>query len=135
MDKFPSTLLNRKTLKHTHTHTHHTHTHTHTYTHTYTHTHNTHYIHTYSDVMTLSELKQQVYVALEPQGSGGALVGMRMEVVEARLNVMQAVFLAIQTCPSLEEDILLKGQQIFQKLFSMHFTKTEVTYVGRPRHL
>ena len=81
--------------------------------------------------MTLSELKQQVYVALEPQGSERTGIGM----VEAQLNVMQAVFLAIQTCPSLEEDILLKGQQIFQKLFSMHFTKTEVTSVKRPGHL
>ena len=85
--------------------------------------------------MTLSELKQQVYVALEPQENEGALVDTRMEVVEARLNVMQAVFLAIQTSPSLEEDILLKGQQIFQTLYSMHFTKTEVTYVGMPSHL
>ena len=32
MDKFPATLLNRKTLKRTHTHTH-THTNTHTHTH------------------------------------------------------------------------------------------------------
>ena len=46
-----------------------------------------------------------------------------MEVVEARLNVMQAVFLAIQTSLSLREDILLKGQQVFQTLFNRHFTE------------
>ena len=81
--------------------------------------------------MTLPELKQQIYVALEPQGNERAVIG----VVEARLNVMQAVFLAIQSSSLLEEDILLKGQQIFQKLFSIHFTKTEVTSIKRPGHL
>ena len=81
--------------------------------------------------MTLPELKQQIYVALEPQGNERAVIGM----VGARLNVMQAVFLAIQSSSLLEEDILLKGQQIFQKLFSIHFTKTEVTSVKRPGHL
>jgi len=45
-----------------------------------------------------------------------------MEAVEARLNVMQAVFLALQSSPSLERDVLLKGQQIFQSLFNRHFT-------------
>ena len=46
-----------------------------------------------------------------------------MEVVEARLNVMQAVFLAIQTSLSLGADILLKGQQVFQTLFNRYFTE------------
>ena len=46
-----------------------------------------------------------------------------MEVVEARLNVMQAVFLAIQTSLSLGPDILLKGQQVFQTLFNRYFTE------------
>ena len=74
--------------------------------------------------MTLSELKQQVYVSLEPQRSEGGGGGGGMEVVEARLNVMQAVFLAVQTSLSLGPDILLKGQQIFQTLFNRHFTET-----------
>ena len=47
-----------------------------------------------------------------------------MEVVEARLNVMQTVFLVIQTSFSLGTDILQKGQQIFQTLFGRHFTNT-----------
>ena len=92
------------------------------YSHTY-HTHTTHMTHTYthSDVMNLSVVKQQVYVALE---SKEGRVGKGMDVVEARLNVMQAVFVAIQTSPTLEEDILLKGQQIFQTLLNRHFTET-----------
>ena len=74
--------------------------------------------------MTLSELKQLVYVSVEPQrGEGGGGGGRGMEVVEARLNVMQAVFLAIQTSLSLGPDVLLKGQQIFQTLFNRHFTE------------
>ena len=74
--------------------------------------------------MTLSTLKQNVYLALESQRSEGGGVGNEMEVVEARLNVMQAVFLAIQTSTSLGEDILLKGQTIFQTLLDRHFTET-----------
>ena len=72
--------------------------------------------------MSLPMLKQHVYVALELQQSGGSGGGKEMEAVEARLNVMQAVFLAFQSSPSLERDVLLKGQQIFQTLFNRHFT-------------
>ena len=57
-----------------------------------------------------------------------------MEVVEARLNVMQAVFLAIQTSLSLGPDILWKGQQVFQKLFNRYFTEAlEVPMWGGER--
>lgn len=78
----------------------------------------------FRDVMTLSELKQNVYLALELHGSEGRKIAKEMELVEAWLNVMQAVFLAIQASSFPEEDILLKGQQIFQTLFDRHFTKT-----------
>ena len=74
--------------------------------------------------MTLSTLKQNVYVALEPQRSEGGGVGKEMRVVEARLNVMHAVFLAIQASSSLGKDILLKAQKIFQTLLDRHFTET-----------
>ena len=98
----------------THTHIPHTyHTHTTHIPHTHTHTH--------SDVMNLSLVKQQIYVALENRGGR---VGKGMDVIEARLNVMQAVFVAIQTSPTLDEDILLKGYQIFQTLLNRHFTET-----------
>ena len=78
-----------------------------------------------SDVMTLSELKQQVYVALDPQES----VGKEIEMVEAQLNVMQAVFLAIQSSPFLDVDILEKGQLVFQILINRHFTETLEVYL------
>ena len=74
---------------------------------------------THSDVMNLSVVKQ-VSAALNSEGER---VVKGMEVVEARLNVMQAVFAAIQTSPTLEEDILLKGQQIFQTLLNRNFTE------------
>ena len=78
--------------------------------------------------MNLSVVKQQVYLALESQRSKEGRLEKRMEAVEARLNMMQAVFVAIQTKPSLGEDILLKGQQIFQTLLNRHFTENlEVT--------
>ena len=78
--------------------------------------------------MTSSMLKQIVYLALDPQGSKEGEVGKGMEVVEARLNVMQAMFLAIQTSPSLGADNLEKGQHFFRVLFNKYFTDTlEVT--------
>ena len=82
------------------------------------------YVSAHRDMMTVSALKQDIYMALEPQRSEGGGVGKEMEVLEARLNVMQAVFLAIQTSTSLGEDILLKGRKIFQTLLYHHFTKT-----------
>lgn len=82
------------------------------------------YLHTHTrDMMTLSMLKQNVYMALEPQRSEGE-VGKEMEVLEARLNVMHTVFLVLQTSFSLGDDILLKGQQMFQTLANKHFTES-----------
>ena len=81
--------------------------------------------------MTLSKLKENVYLALESQRSERGGVGEEMKVVEARLNVMHAVFLAIQTSSSLGKDILLKAQKIFQALLDQHFTETLEVLVGR----
>ena len=81
--------------------------------------------------MSLPGVKKSVYEALEPQRSEGAVDGMGMKVVEARLNVMQAVFLAIQTSLSLGTDVLEKGQHLFHFLFNAHFTDTlEVINMG-----
>ena len=82
-------------------------------------------------MMTLSTLKQNVYVALESQTSEGGGVGKEMKIVEARLNVMHAVFLAVQTSSSLGNDILLKAQEIFHTLLDRHFTETLEVLVGR----
>ena len=68
--------------------------------------------------MTLSAVKKSFY---EPLGS--EVEGL-WKVVEANLNVMQAVFLAIQMSPSLGEEILWKGLHIFQTLLDKYFTKT-----------
>lgn len=82
------------------------------------------YISAHRDMMTVSTLKQDIYMALDPQRKEEGSVRKEVEVVEARLNMMQAVFLAIQASASLGEDILLKGQKIFQTLFDNHFTET-----------
>ena len=68
--------------------------------------------------MTLSAVKKSFY---EPLGS--EVEGL-WKVVEAKLNVMQAVFLAIQTSPSLGEEVLWKGLHIFQTLLDKYFTNT-----------
>jgi len=88
--------------------------------------------HTNRDVMTLLGVKKCVYEALEPQKSERAEDGMGMKVVEARLNVMHAVFLVIQTSLSLRTDILDKGQRFFPYLLNEHFTETlqEVINMG-----
>ena len=67
--------------------------------------------------MTLSAVKKSVYQPL------GIEVGRFWKVVEAKLNVMQAVFLAIQTSPFQGKEILQKGLHIFQALLTKHFTK------------
>ena len=70
--------------------------------------------------MCLPSLKQHVYSALSP-GAQPA-----MAVVEARLNVMQTVFLALRSFsdsaraePS--EPLLADSQKIFHTLFNRHF--------------
>ena len=81
--------------------------------------------------MTLPGVKKCVYEALEPRKSEGAEDGRGMKVVEARLNVMHAVFLVIQTSLSLRTDILDKGQRFFPLLLNEHFTETlEVINMG-----
>ena len=74
--------------------------------------------------MSLSIVKKQVYVALEQQESEGEDGKKGMDTVEAQLNVMQGVFLAIQTSLSLKADVLLKAKHIFETLFNKHSTKT-----------
>ena len=87
--------------------------------------------HTYRDVMTLPSVKKYVYMALDPQCSEEKRVRKEMELVEAKLNVMQVVFLVIQTSPSLGTDILEKGREILLILISRHFTDTlEVPILG-----
>ena len=41
--------------------------------------------------------------------------------LEAMMNCMQAVFVCLQSGPSLDRDLLLKGQQAFHTLFTRHF--------------
>lgn len=60
----------------------------------------------------LPPLKQYIYVGL-----GGS------EEAEAKLNVMQASFLAVQSKDRLDNDLLLKAQQIFTTLFTRHFNE------------
>ena len=75
-------------------------------------------------------VKQNVYEVLKPQGRESERGGKGTIVVEARLTVMQAVFLAIQASPSLREEALQKGHRIFQTLLNRHFTKTLEVLMG-----
>ena len=78
--------------------------------------------------MCLPALKQHVYSALSPDAKPGVVT------VEARLNVMQTVFLVLQSHsisfqadPS--EALLTDAQRIFQTLFNRHFNEDmEVEY-------
>ena len=65
--------------------------------------------------MCLPSLKQHVYSALNPKADAA------MVTVEARLNVMQTVFLTLQTLPEPSNDLLRTSQRIFQTLFNRHF--------------
>ncbi len=68
------------------------------------------------DVMTLPNLKQYIYSAL---GVGGTEIGE----VEGRLNIMQTTFLTLQISPDLnqDEEMVIKGQNVFNTLFFRHF--------------
>ena len=75
--------------------------------------------------MTLPNLKQYIYSALGDRSP-------EMTCVEARLNLMQATFLVLQTSPVLDDDVLMKGQQVFRTLFGTHFNeKSEVGVMKR----
>ena len=73
-------------------------------------------MHNFRDMMTLPNLKQYVYSALQ---------GKEMNTIEAKLNLMQALFLTLQSSPDLEQDneILCMGQQVFRTLYNGHFNK------------
>ena len=88
---------------------------------------------THRDVMTLLIVKEIVYVvALDQQRREGEYGKKGMDMVEARLSLMQGVFLAIQTSFSLKADVLLKAKHIFETLFNEHMTDTlKVRDVGR----
>ena len=71
-------------------------------------------------------------VALDQQRREGEDGKKGMDMVEARLSLMQGVFLAIQTSFSLKADVLLKAKHIFETLFNEHMTDTlKVRDVGR----
>ena len=80
--------------------------------------------------MCLPALKQHVYSALNPEADPA------MVTVEGRLNVMQTVFLALQShrTPSQAEPseaLLIESQKIFQTLFNRHFDEDmEVRIIG-----
>ena len=67
----------------------------------------------------LPNLKQCIYCSLgDPEG--------KMDTVEARLNLMQATFLTLQSSSDLtqDEDTVSKAQDIFKILFTRHFNES-----------
>lgn len=62
--------------------------------------------------MTLPTLKQHIYRAIGPT---------QMNLIEARLNLMHATFLTLQSNANLDNDTLSKGYKVFQTLYSRHF--------------
>ena len=81
------------------------------------------YMYDRRDIMTLPTLKKHIYQALEPgcddQTSPHLLL------IEAKLNVLHTTYLSLLSEPQLDEDIVLKGQQVFQTLFSRHFEENQ----------
>ena len=66
--------------------------------------------------MTLPNLKQYIYSALDDKSP-------EMMCVEARLNLMQATFLILQTSPVLDDGniVLTNAYQVFQTLLNRYF--------------
>lgn len=67
-------------------------------------------------------LKHYIYLPLSVSEAAD-MVEPDFNLLEAKLTVMQATFLVIQSIPSLNLDILKEGQQIFQILFNHYFTE------------
>lgn len=61
-----------------------------------------------SEVMSLTSLKKYIYETLNPDGKS---------TIEARLNILYAVYITVTT--GLEVDFM-KGKQLFQILVSQH---------------
>lgn len=74
--------------------------------------------------MTLPTLKKHIYRALEHDQASPHLV-----LIEAKLNVLHATYLALLSEPQLDEDLILKGQQVFQTLFSRHFEENQEVHI------
>ena len=75
------------------------------------------------DVMTLPTLKKHIYRALDP--SPGDQASSHLVLIEAKLNVLHTTYLALLSELQLDEDLILKGQQVFQTLFSRHFEENQ----------
>ena len=73
--------------------------------------------------MTLPTLKKHIYRALEPLPDEQTTL--HLILIEAKLNVLHATYLALLSEPQLDEDLILKGQQVFQTLFSRHFEENQ----------
>ena len=78
--------------------------------------------------MTLPTLKKHVYQALEPISDNQTP---HLILIEAKLNVLHATYLALLSEPRLDDDLILKGQQVFQTLFSRHFEENQEVGVRR----
>ena len=72
--------------------------------------------------MTLPTLKKHIYRALE---FNPACRTPHLVVIEAKLNVLHTTYLALLSEPRLDEELLFKGQQVFQTLFARHFEETQ----------
>ena len=72
--------------------------------------------------MTLPALKKHVYKALV---SPSEEQSPHLVLVEAKLNLLHTTYLALLSEPQLNDDIIFKGQQVFQTLFSRHFEENQ----------
>ena len=70
--------------------------------------------------MTVTVLKHYIYLSLSMPEAAGT-VGLDFNLLEAKLNVMQATFLVLESSPSLNQDVLDEGLLTFQTLFNRYF--------------
>lgn len=73
--------------------------------------------------MTLPTWKKHIYRALEL--NPGGQTSPHLILIEAKLNVLHTTYLALLSGLQLDEDLVIKGQQIFQTLFCRHFEENQ----------
>ena len=71
----------------------------------------------FSDIIVLPTMKQHLYMYISMPGAEKK----KWREEEAKLDVMQATYLTIRLCPTINQDAFLQGSQTFQTLFKTFF--------------
>ena len=73
------------------------------------------------EIMSLSTLKHSIYSSLLVSETD--ITDNAIHVDEAKLNIMQATFVTLQSRPEFDDDTTMMGQKVFHALYSDYYRK------------